>query len=1177
MIDLRPKHLALTLLLAALACLGNEFSLSLAFGVDLIFGPIFVFIAIANLGLTSSLVVALAGGLYTWVMWGHPFAAGVYLIEAAFVFWLSRGRGYSLLSSDAVFWLCLGVPMTALYLSQAIKLPLESASLIALKQFINATFNVLIGSLIVLVIGFFTGKYSGFFLGRQQVKHILFFSMVAITLGAGTAPIIQSGKTDERNTKHLLAAELSGLLSHLATNVELSDEPVSKVLDRFTSRPRIDSSIAFAILDQSGQLLASSGDPWIEKEGSVVGDYSGNQLRFLPPEGDMSLIQALRMGRYEVAGIAGTSDQYRVLVQTSSAQVAERMASHAFNLILLLGVLLLLAIVTSRILSRLLTAPIWRLSTALDSSTNGIVITDLDGKIKWFNNGFRRITGYELEEMKNQKPGELLQGVNTDPEVVERIRQALASNQRFEEDIINYRKDGSPYWVRINCEPLREEGGQITGYIAVETEVTEERKLTELEKFGREALEKLATRDPLGDVFHTVLSNVEAMIPARCLLTFDDPNSVSKTYLPLACYLIVDNGSIKGLLPGRTREAPLINSQNESLGCLRLMFPDEVAETELETELLNRASQLIAIAAERAWSDRRLHETARIFKHVDQGIFLTDTDFMILDVNAAFARITGFRGDEVIGHQLDDFGSILSEPLLNSAVKSSLACVGHWQGETAMVNRQGDNIDLGLNISSVRDERGALQRYIFLISNITELKEYQRQLESMAKYDALTGLPNRVLLGDRLQQAMRRVDREKGRLAVLFIDLDGFKKVNDIWGHEGGDRLLREVTARINEEVRDTDTFARFGGDEFVIVLADLDKNESTDEIVGRILTAVSASVPIGEEKVDVTASVGVTFYPQPENIDGDQLLRQADQAMYAAKQRGRNGFQYFDAANEIAVRNYHEGIGRIEKAMNRRQFELFYQPKVNLKTGEIVGAEALVRWRDPERGLVPPGEFLPIIEYHALSVELGEWVLNTALTQMAHWRKQGVRLPVSVNINSFHLRQTAFAERLGEILSQHPTVPPEDLELEIVETSALGNLESVSDLISECKRLGVVFSLDDFGTGYSSLAYLSRLPVENLKIDMSFVRDMLDDPNDLAIVQGIIGLAESFDLKLIAEGVETAAHSQRLLEIGCDFGQGFGIARPMPSDQVLEWAEWWDRTGHLDLTQVKQNQILPA
>jgi EAL domain-containing protein (putative c-di-GMP-specific phosphodiesterase class I) len=314
----------------------------------------------------------------------------------------------------------------------------------------------------------------------------------------------------------------------------------------------------------------------------------------------------------------------------------------------------------------------------------------------------------------------------------------------------------------------------------------------------------------------------------------------------------------------------------------------------------------------------------------------------------------------------------------------------------------------------------------------------------------------------------------------------------------------------------------------------------------------------VNELSLQVSASIGVTFYPQTQDMDADQLLRQADQAMYQAKLAGKNRFHVFDAMQDSSLRVHYESLARIRLALSEHEFVLYYQPKVNMRTGQVIGVEALIRWQHPERGLLAPAVFLPVIEDHLMAVALGEWVIDTALTQIELWRGAGFDTSVSVNIGARQLQQLDFVERLSSILQAHPQVNPACLELEILETSALEDIAQVSQVIEDCSRIGVSFALDDFGTGYSSLSYLKRLRVALLKIDKSFVRDMLDDPDDLAILEGVISLAGSFRRQVIAEGVETVAHGVLLLQLGCELAQGYGIAYPMPAEALAQWAASW-------------------
>jgi diguanylate cyclase (GGDEF)-like protein len=462
-----------------------------------------------------------------------------------------------------------------------------------------------------------------------------------------------------------------------------------------------------------------------------------------------------------------------------------------------------------------------------------------------------------------------------------------------------------------------------------------------------------------------------------------------------------------------------------------------------------------------------------------------------------------------------------------------------------------------LTISAVRDANGKAQHYVALFTDITSIKDHQQQLEHIAHYDALTGLPNRVLLADRLQQAMLQSQRRSRFLAVAGLDLDGFKPVNDQHGHDVGDELLIVISQRMKLALREGDTLARIGGDEFVAVLVDLEHASEFEPVLVRLLQAAAEPVAIGEHVFKLSASIGVTLYPE-DGVDADRLTRHADQAMYQAKQAGRNRYQLFDVGQHAALETRRESLDLLRAALDEREFVLHYQPKVNMKTGEVVGAEALIRLQHPTRGLLLPAAFMPTIEDHSISVELGEWVITAALSQVTAWQAQGLDIPVSVNIGARHLQQTDFAERLGLLLGAHTDAQASSLELEVLETSALEDLSAVTAVMHACRKIGVRFTLDDFGTGYSSLTYLKRLPADVLKIDQSFVRDMLDDPSDLAIVQGIIGLAKAFQREVIAEGVETVAHGARLLSLGCELAQGYGIARPMSGPELPTWAASW-------------------
>jgi len=560
---------------------------------------------------------------------------------------------------------------------------------------------------------------------------------------------------------------------------------------------------------------------------------------------------------------------------------------------------------------------------------------------------------------------------------------------------------------------------------------------------------------------------------------------------------------------------------------------------------------------ERMQSHDQLKLAASVFTHAREGIMITDPRGTIIDVNDTFTHITGYTRDEALGSNPRMLQSGRQSPDFYATLWRTLTAQGHWTGEMWNRRKDGSLFAEIITISAVHSASGEVQHYVSLFTDITEIKENERQLEHVAHYDALTGLPNRVLLADRLQQSMLRCQRTGQSLAVAFLDLDGFKVVNDHHGHERGDQLLVALAQRLKATLRDGDTLSRIGGDEFVAVLVDLEHAQDCEPVLARMLHAAAEPMKVGDALLQVSASIGVTLYPA-DGVEPDLLIRHADQAMYQAKQAGKNRFHLFDIAHDTAVKTQREEVDRLRKALARSEFVLYYQPKVNMRSGVVIGAEALIRWQHPERGLLPPAAFLPAMAGHAISIEVGEWVLASALRQVSHWQAQGLYLSVSVNIDALQLQTEGFVQRLAELLAAQPDVRPDRLELEILETSALEDIAHVSDIMHRCQALGVRFALDDFGTGYSSLTYLKRLNAEVIKIDQSFVRDMQSDPDDLAIVKGVIGLADAFHREVIAEGVETIDHGSLLIPLGCELAQGYGIARPMPASQIAGWVREW-------------------
>lgn len=558
--------------------------------------------------------------------------------------------------------------------------------------------------------------------------------------------------------------------------------------------------------------------------------------------------------------------------------------------------------------------------------------------------------------------------------------------------------------------------------------------------------------------------------------------------------------------------------------------------------------------SERKKAEERLKMSGRVFNQAHEGILITDAKGLLVDVNPAFSEITGYSREEVIGKNPSILQSDKHSRVFFQEMWTSLEEKGHWQGEIWNLKKNGQLFAELLTISTLVDERGETLHYLGLFSDITQSKEQQHALELMAHYDMLTQLPNRTLFADRFHQAIAHSKRNHSLLAVVFLDLDGFKPVNDRYGHDVGDQLLIEVAQRIKASIRQDDTASRLGGDEFVLLLNDISSVDHCERLINRIRHAIELPYQLDEDTISLSASLGITIYPL-DDADADTLLRHADQAMYQAKLAGRQRHHIFDALHDQQISQQQNQYKAIQDALKADQLVLHYQPKVNMGTGQIIGVEALIRWNHPEHGLVLPGRFLPAIQGTELEIHVGNWVIEHVMQQVEAWLRDGIEMEISINISSHHLQWKGFFEQLDHVLGRHPHVPANLLQLEILESSVLSDINKISSIINTCRNvLGIRISLDDFGTGYSSLTHLRHLPVDVVKIDQSFVRDIIDDPNDYTIIDGVIGLTQAFHHQVIAEGVETIEHGLMLMTMGCELAQGYIIAKPMPAKDFTEW-----------------------
>ncbi|MFN3303271.1 MAG: putative bifunctional diguanylate cyclase/phosphodiesterase [Roseateles sp.] len=552
---------------------------------------------------------------------------------------------------------------------------------------------------------------------------------------------------------------------------------------------------------------------------------------------------------------------------------------------------------------------------------------------------------------------------------------------------------------------------------------------------------------------------------------------------------------------------------------------------------------------ERRREEARWQQWATAFENIRDGVMITDAHARIQTVNAAFSAITGYAADEVVGASPSLLQSGRHGPEFYAQMWATLLQEDRWQGEIWNRRKNGEVYPELLTLNAVRDAAGRVTHYVGVFTDVTRSKSAEAQLERLAHYDALTGMPNRVLLQARLRQALQRGRRLGCTTAVLVIDLDGFKTVNDSLGHPAGDELLVCMAARLQECLRPDDVLGRLGGDEFLVMVENCGSPAEVATLAGQLLASVAAPVPLaGGRDAYVTASIGISLHPTDGSVGSVELLRDADAAMYRAKAQGRNCFCFYTSnMNAEAVARL-EMEAALSRALERSELLLHYQPKVDARTGRVVGAEALLRWCRGGDGLVPPGQFIPIAEQSSLILDIGAWVVDAACRQIRAWMDAGQPLVrVAVNVAARQFAAGDLDQVIARALLRHG-VDARWLEIEITEGMLITDPEAGIQMLQRIKALGVRLSLDDFGTGYSSLAYLQHFPLDALKIDQSFTRRIGEQPDGAALVDAVIALAHRLHLRVVAEGVETALQRDYLREQGCDEMQGYHFGRPAPA-----------------------------
>jgi diguanylate cyclase (GGDEF)-like protein/PAS domain S-box-containing protein len=809
----------------------------------------------------------------------------------------------------------------------------------------------------------------------------------------------------------------------------------------------------------------------------------------------------------------------------------------------------------------LISAELSRLSDVVKKTTNGVVITDQSGFILWINEAYSGITGYSSDEMIGIQPGALLHGKDTDPATVEAMRKAAASRENYNVDVLNYTKFGTPYWVRIACDPLWDDDGKFKGYITIKTDITKEKRDADLISYNEDLLKSVIDANNIGtwrlnlqsgeltineEWAHLLGYKLHELMPTdrRTWENLTHPEDLAYCTSALEKYAT-------GQIPAYDADIRMKHKNGKWVWIntrSRIFSNTEDGKAEW---LLGTHFDINDRVTARHKSDEQSKQMHAIVENMQDGVVTISNERIIRTFNHGAECIFGYGRDEVIGLDANvlihtPYREALNKYISNYKSGSAENDIPHYQ-EFEALNKDGTVFPIEVGTTEIQ-QLGDIN-FIGIVRDFTQRKKREDEIRQLAFYDPLTLLPNRRLLIDRLQQVIANCIRQNHHAALLFLDLDNFKSLNDSLGHTKGDLLLCQVAARLIKSVRHGDTVSHLGGDEFVVLIEGLssDRNEAAVEVeatAGKINAQLTQEFDLDGSPYNGSASIGVTTFNS--NLSSlEDLFKQADMALYKAKAADRSSVHFFDPQMQVVASLRAAMRQDLYEALRNNQFQLYYQKQVD-QHEQLIGVEALLRWAHPTKGFISPAQFIPLAEETGLIVPIGEWVLREACQTLAQWASDSAKanLTMAVNISVVQFNKKNIVHTVLKALNASGA-KPHNLKLEITESLLASDVENVKAKMLELQRHGVTFSIDDFGTGYSSLLYLKQLPIHQLKIDQSFVSDIIDSPNDQAIAQAVITLATAMRLNVIAEGVETEAQRAMLQDLGCGAYQGYLFGKP--------------------------------
>jgi diguanylate cyclase (GGDEF)-like protein/PAS domain S-box-containing protein len=827
---------------------------------------------------------------------------------------------------------------------------------------------------------------------------------------------------------------------------------------------------------------------------------------------------------------------------------------------------------------------------SLDKIQDWITWINAAGDIVYVNEAAYTALGYSKQEIYQRKIFDI--DLSFTPEVWAAHLQRLKAlgSRTFETQ--HRKKDGSSLPVEINSNYIEYHGLEYN--CAIIRPMVDKQRAEKREQIKNHVLDLVAHNAPLKEILAYLVRGVEEENPERlCSIhLLDSSKQFLRNYaapsLPAGYSEAIENLKIgpnvgscgtaafegKPVIVANIQtdsrwqgyqalaaqynlascwSVPIIVDHNDVAGTFAIYHRFPLAPAQADIEQLEYLSNLARIAIERHRTAEELRLSDSIFKNTSEAMLVLDINGMIIATNPAFTKISGYQSSEVIGHHPVTFGSPRHDRDFYDAIRKDLQERGSWRGEICGVKKTGEEYINWVTVNTTNDDKGLPFRRVVLFSDITEKKKHEERIWYEANYDALTHLPNRRLFQERLQQEVFRANRLGTKVILLYLDLDGFKEVNDAMGHQGGDQLLIEVARRLNAVVRVTDCTSRLGGDEFTVTLLDVLDTQAATKVATSILELLQAPIMVDTHATYISASIGITVYPDDAD-DASSLIKNADQAMYQAKKLGRNQYSFYTQEMQFVANRRTEQKRELRNALLNHEFEIYFQPLVNLKTGAVTKAEALIRWRHGSMGMVSPAEFIPLAEDAGLIHEIGSWVFIECLDQALKWRSQlHPDFQISVNLSPVQFKHSAYFDRWFNLIASAANTH-HCLCVEITEGVLLDASAKTAQQLLRFREAGIEVAIDDFGTGYSSLAYIKRIEVDYLKIDRSFITNIAAESTDYPLVEAIIMMAHKLGLKVVAEGVETEAQLALLDSIGCDYIQGYYYAKPLPRPEFEAW-----------------------